>query len=286
MTTLKTIQLLCNKLGFFNIDLIDFIEKIVAYKKEVVASGNESEAKELWIFEQIVEIHKDYNEAFKLLKKRDYYNAWCKLEKIEISFHFLKKHFPFNKTQYKLYFIEKAIRNLQIIFPYRIFSSMEMVEKEKKCSVCGEILKLRSPCGHRPGEIYGGEICFREITDFEIIGIALVENPVNKYSVAFIKGSETEEQKDHYDYSTLDYLMRIINQPYQPWDLVVHNILLPHSNYFNVKEEDACPCGSGKNYQDCCLGQKGVKGLHYEFIYKIQMKQKSKTNVTRKKKRR
>jgi len=280
--TLNEIELKTNRLGLATLDYENLLNEIIICKKECAAAGNEIDSKRLWIIQQMFEIHKDYNLAFKLLKEKKYYDAWCKLENIEIDFHYLKKHFSFDKSQYKLYFIEKSVRNLQVLFPYRIFSSMEILEKEKKCSICGKILKFRSPCEHKIGEIYGGELCIREISDFELLGIALVENPVNKYTVPFTTNPETNERVDHYDYGIIDYLMSIVKNTYEPWDLIVYNKLLPHSSFNQTKEEDPCPCGSGENYQECCLKQAGVKSVHFRFIVKQLPKN---TNMKKKKKR-
>ncbi|QBO59618.1 zinc chelation protein SecC [Chryseobacterium salivictor] len=262
------------ELGSVTFDYEKFLNEVINLKKQVVSVGNEDEGKQLWVIEQIIEIHLEFNNVFKLLKRKQYNDAWCKLERIEITFHSLKRHFSFNKTEYKLYFIEKSVRNLQVIFPYKLFSSMEILEKEKKCSICDEILKFRSPCGHKIGEIYGGEICCRVITKFDLLGIALVENPVNKYSVLFDKDG------DQYNYDVIITLINSLPNAYHPWELIIQNKYHPHINFNNIKNEDACPCGSGIDYIECCKKEKGVKHLHYRFIVKDQ-KSRKQTNISK-----
>jgi len=257
------------KLGKVSLDYNDLLEKIIVVKKDFAQQGNEEEAKQFWIYEQIVEIHRDFNHAFNLLKEKKYFDGWCKLETVEITFHFLKKHFAYDQYQYKLYQIERAIRKLQVIFPYRIFSSIELIKKEKKCNICDKVVTVRKPCGHKTGEIYGGELCLRIVTQCDILGVALVENPVNKYTVAFIVDPDTNEKVDQYQYETVDYLMEVVASPYEPWDLAIHTKYLPHSHYNHLGQDDYCPCGSVEKYKDCCLLREGVKYLHYEFIVKV-----------------
>jgi len=249
-------------------DFDELITAIKEYKAESVKTGNQEEAKRFWVFEQIVEIHKLYSNAFYLLKEKKYYEGWCQLERVEITFSFLKKHFSFENNQYNLFFIEKAVRNLQVIFPYRLFSSVELLKKEMKCSICDRKISVRNPCGHIVGEIYNGEQCCRIVTECDVLGIALVENPVNKFSVPFTVDPETNEQVDHYNYDTIDYIIELVQSPYEPWDLEIHKVLFPHSYYSQFAQEDFCPCGSGEKYKDCCILKAGVEGLHYEFIVK------------------
>lgn len=45
-----------------------------------------------------------------------------------------------------------------------------------------------------------GELCLREVTDYEIIGVAIVRHPLDKYAILKLEGQE-------YNYQVLDYLM-------------------------------------------------------------------------------
>jgi hypothetical protein len=123
---------------------------------------------------------------------------------------------------------------------------------------------LRSHCGHKVGDIYGGEMCIRIVTKADLMGIALVENPVNKYTVLFTVDSKTNEQVDHYNYDIVDYLMSLVTKAFEPWDLLVKHILIPHDDYNNIGREQHCRCGSAEKYKDCCLLLEDVRGLHYD----------------------
>lgn len=278
--SINEIQIELIKLGKEDVSFDNLLEKILNVKKDFASQGKEEEAKHFWICEQIVEIHKGFNEAFTLLKEKKYFDCWCKLERVEITFHFFKKHFEYDKQLFKLYQIEKAIRNLQVIFPYRIFSSIEFLEKEKKCNICDEVVTVRKPCGHRTGEIYGGELCLRVVTKCDLLGIAVVENPVNKYTVLFTSDPVTNETIDQYQYDSVDYLMEIVSSPYEPWDLEISTKYLPHSQFVHLGQDDYCPCGSAEKYMNCCLPrQEGVKYLHHEFIVQNPLPKNIMTNT-------
>lgn len=247
-------------------DLTELYQELQKEKEDFVKENNQEKAKELWICQTIIKIHKLYQNAFKLLKDKSYYEGWCQLERIEITISVLKRHFKYDKKKFFLWHIEKSVTNLQVIFPYRLFASMEALKKKKECSICNKEISIRNPCGHIVGEIYNGEMCHSIVTDVDILGISLVENPGNKYSVMFLKDEKTEEQVDQYNYQTVDYLFAHINSPFEFWDLEVSERVIKKSDYGNIGRNDKCTCNSGKKFKKCCGLKIGEKYPHYEFI--------------------
>lgn len=246
--------------------LEEFDKELQAIKEDYVKENKQKEAKQIWIYQTIIEIHKLFIDAFDLLKNKQYYQGWCQLERIEITISSLKKHFLYNKEQYKLWHIEKSVKNLQVIFPYKIFASTELLKKKKKCSVCDKEISIRNNCGHIIGEIYDGEMCHRIVTEVEILGISLVQNPGNKFSVMFMTDEKTGEQIDQYNYYTIDYLFEHIDEPYEYWDLEVSQRTIAKEDYGDIGRNEPCACGSGKKFKKCCELNIGEKYPHYEFI--------------------
>jgi len=255
-----------NNIHLQNFSLEELDEQIQNQKLIFVRDDKQDEAKLLWIYQTIIEIHKLYRNAFKLLQDKSYYQAWCQLERIEITIHSLKQHFAYDKKQYGLWNIEKAVKNLQVLYPYRLFASSEILKKKKKCSICEKEISIRNSCRHIVGEIYNGEMCHRIVTEAEVLGISLVENPGNKYSVMFLKDEKTDEQIDQYNYDTIDYLFDLINSPYEIWNLEISQRELKKEDYGNIGRNDLCTCNSGKKFKKCCMTKIGEKYPHYEFI--------------------
>jgi hypothetical protein len=161
-------------------------QKISEQKAFAVTAGNEQQAKTLWCLEETLEAQDLYLQAFAELTSHDFYRAWCNLEKAEIALHALAPHELEPPNRFRTDFIRNYVPKWQSLFPYKLFFSPEWLHLEKKCSICGAVVKPRTPCGHRPGEIYGGQLCLRVITDGQVLGVAYVENPVQKYSVLFM----------------------------------------------------------------------------------------------------
>lgn len=225
-------------LGKFSLEELD---KLIQTQKLIYVSNNQQkQAKLLWIYQTIIEVHKLYLNAFDLLKNKFYHQAWCQLERIEITLHHLKRHFLYDKKLYLLWHIEKSVKNLQVFFPYSMFCSFEILKKKKQCSICDKEISIRNPCEHIVGEIYDGEMCYRIATESEILGISLVENPGNKYSVMFLKDKKTDEKIDQYNYDTIDYLFDLINSPYDIWNLEVSEREIRKEDYGKIGRNDLC----------------------------------------------
>lgn len=109
-------------------------------------------------------------------------------------------------------------------------------------------------------------MCYRIVTEVEVLGISFVENPGNKYSVMFLKDEKTDEQTDQYNYYTVDYLFDLIESPYDVWNLEVSQRESVKDDYEKAGRNDLCPCKSGKKFKKCCMQKIGEKYPHYKFI--------------------
>lgn len=239
-------------------------ESIFNNKKTAVVDKNNGLSKEYWCIQQIFEANKYFLKAFNEMKDAKYYKGWCSLEKAELRIQFVSRYYDILNDEYKIKFINEQIAKFQSIFPYKVFFSTEFLEKKIQCSICDAVITPRKKCEHEVWEIYDGEMCSRRISDMELLGIAIVENPVHKYAVAFLP-NETGENKDHYDYSLVKFLIGRLQSPYEPWDVQMTKRRHPHSNFNFIGRNDKCPCGSGKKYKKCCLDEAGVLMPHAKF---------------------
>jgi hypothetical protein len=168
---------------------------------------------------------------------------------------------------YGLDFLEEYVVKWQGLFPYKIFASTELIKELICCSVCGERIGPRVNCGHEAGEIYDGEMCCRVVEKVDLVAIAMVENPANKFAVAFMSDPITKERRDHYNYAIVSFAVKALASPYSRWDYTRMERRQPHSRYPEVGRNGKCPCGSGKKYKQCCLKESGVLAPHIEFRF-------------------
>ena len=224
--------------------------------------GDEENANAAWALKTILIIHRDFRRAYSLLKEKQYYEAWCLMEVIEISVDNLLRNCPgaLNAVKY----ISVMVRQLQGLYPYKVFMSTEILIKERTCSICGKKRMIRHHCGHYPGYVYNGEMCKDIVKAAALEGLALVSDPEHKYAVAF--PSDENGRKDQYNYMLLEEVMRFWKDPFMTWHYTTKHIHKSPDEFPGLTDETVCPCGSGKKYGDCCKNDpEGVKHVVYSF---------------------
>ncbi len=240
---------------------------VIDLKTAAISAADQNLAKTLWSREQSLEAQALYLTAFDECRQAKYYDAWCTFERCEIILISLRRHLPADLwDRFGLAFLDTQTSRFQSIYPYSIFLSPEIVELEKECTICGKRVSPRHPCGHEVGEIYDGELCCRKVTKGELLSIAMVEKPVQKYSVPFMSDAETGESVDHYKYHLLEYLLPRLYSAFDTWDVRDTTREYLHTRFSFVGRNDRCPCGSGKKYKKCCLAKSGVTMPHKEFV--------------------
>ncbi|MFX1298013.1 MAG: YecA family protein [Promethearchaeota archaeon] len=239
----------------------DEISKILLdLREKFVRIGDQEKAKEVWRLNTIKLIQRYYINAFKCMKRKQFYEGWCYLELAEKHLEYLSEHFNIDEQgdSFFLTFIKKQVKKFQDIYPKYIFHSTGINVKTSRCNICGEIITPRNHCSHELREIYDGIRCVRIPQDFELDHDKITSYPHWKYRVIFDQNEETGELIDNYDYSVIDYLIEILPSPYDEWNYRWEKKLIPHSEFKNFSVDDKCPCRSGKKYKECCLEKEGI----------------------------
>ncbi|MFH1374043.1 MAG: SEC-C metal-binding domain-containing protein [bacterium] len=242
------------------------LDQLKAVKSEYVHRDDQSGAKRAWCLEQVVLVHKHYIEAYRSLLDRQFYGSWCAFEKSEIRYGFVTDHLERQiDNPYLLDSTLAMIHKFQSLFPYKLFFSPEMLYLNTACTICGAERSIRNPCGHEIGEIYDGEMCGRRITEFRAVGVSVVTEPHQKYSVAFPSSPEDKERRDPYNYAQLEYLVARLQDPYDEWDVRLTTKSHSINKFKSLGRNDQCPCGSGIKFKKCCLPKGSIELPHYEF---------------------
>lgn len=254
--------------SFIDSRLNDF-KKTIKYSAE---NGDEKKANKLWVLQTIFEVQNHYLTAFSLIKKEKYYKAWCSLEHGEISLSFLLNHYSSGgDDEFCIGFIGNQIESWQSLYPYKMFLSPEMLEKEIKCNICGTVATPFTYCEHKVGDLYQGKLCLREVSDLELLGLSLVENPVQKYSVAFLKNEKSGEDIDHYDYSTVRYVAERLNSPFEEWHPNWTKKMFARKDFNDLTREDMCPCNSKRPFGECCYNKQSILLPHLEVEFSKEL---------------
>lgn len=238
----------------------DELARLMASSKTgAVENHNEPLAKQLWCYQTVHRCQNTYITAFYDMKARHFYRAWCALETVEGTVNSLERHFDLGgggSDKYKLMLIRKNTEQFQRLYPYSAFFSIGASIHEQVCSICEQVVSLRTPCGHQVGEIYSGEMCARVITRADLREVALVDRPTHKYTVVFTGGKGIGKAQDHYNYAHIHYVVDYLSHPFEEWQLEVGKKKRLTSDFSYVGRNDDCPCNSGKKFKKCCLRKK------------------------------
>ncbi|MDL5166678.1 SecC motif-containing protein [Proteus faecis] len=225
--------------------------------------NNENNSNKLYLIKTIIDSHMLYCDVFELLTEKKYYEAWCKLERIEINLISIKNNIEYLDTHhdYGLQFLTNMVRNWQMLYPYKIFLSSREIIHELQCSICHTQRSFLDNCIHEKGKLYNGQVCYDEVTKFEIITFDIVSTPVHKYSVLFPKSG------DNNNYQYLDLVLNYVKSTHQIFSVRLLNRFF--DNHHGILSPDApCPCNrSMKLYKDCCLKRKYIYIQHVDLSF-------------------
>lgn len=259
-----------NYLSQKNVQLDSAIgEQIECLRLEAIAGKNEVQANYYWCLRQIYKIQKGYLSSINALKEKKYEDAWLTFDHTDIDLSNLESNFDIEQDndRYHLVFIGRMIKEYQKLFPYHHFFSRESIIKAEKCTICGQPISIRHPCGHKVGKLYIGELCLREVTDMEFKAFSIVTDPFDKYTFVKLEGQE-------YNYGMLEQLMPEINSPYDGF--CIETIKIKKPEFEGIGRNSKCPCGSGKKYKRCHLGKADERMDHHRIIMEKPIARKNK----------
>ena len=234
-------------------------------KCEAVSQNDQLTAKTIWCLETIYEVQRLFWDAFHCMEAEHFQEAWQFLERCENAISSLAYHFTDEQDEYGINYIATHVKRFQDLYPYVWGMSPELLLKDVRCSICGAKITLRSDCGHEMSEIYDGKMCIRVVKAAEILGIGLVDEPVQKYSVFFPNGDDDDRL------SLVKSVAAALNSPWDAWDYRKEERRQYHSAFQNLGRNEPCACGSGIKYKRCCINEETVFP-HFEIMLSGQPK--------------
>lgn len=238
-----------------------FWSEVERLRLKGVGDKNELLANAAWCIGEIGKAQDHFIEAFRLCREDRFYDGWCAYERCELALRLLRRHHIGDHTSFGLDYMAEKVPQFQSLFPYRLFFSPAYLVEESHCSICGSSLGLNSGCDHQVGEVYWGKDCTRVVTSAKLLEISAVENPVQKYSVAFVQGSS-------YNYGLIRYVVRALRSPWHGWTYQEQQIDTGEPIFPGTGRNEQCPCGSGIKYKKCCLGETRKKH-HFQVFFDV-----------------
>jgi len=192
-----------------------------------------------------------------------YPESWDTLQDVLDSLRLIKRFSCFDKSAI-FKFIEKQTQSLELLYPYKVFASVEIVVGRIDCSICGNNMHS-SECSHIKGELYRGKLAYGIVKEIKkSLSVSLVENPADKRcKVSSIDGKPA-------NFDVIKFLKESVSSkkvgPLQisHADERIRRIKL--DDISDADKNELCPCGSGKKLKDCCIYKEFVEKKHIDIV--------------------
>jgi len=157
--------------------LDDVHQRSIALKLDAVRSDDEEGANGLLCLARCVDVFRSELLMWLALRDEDAHAAWENLLRAQDAARDALQAHPRGRG------FESDFERLQVIehlvFPPQGYTSLGLVARSSKCSICGGEY---GECGHISGRSYMGELCSRILNEIEIREISFVFNPANKHA--------------------------------------------------------------------------------------------------------
>ncbi len=201
---------------------------------------------------------------WKLCDNAEYQDAWSFLQDALGTVWTLNR-FIENESQLSIDKISNYLSQIEILYPYVNFCSIECIVKKMICSIC-----KRSPydpeCNHIAGDLYWGEMAADVIEKMEGRGLGITKNPVDKRCVIFRDIDKNKLETS--PFKLIHFFIKNSKSPLRDFDLLLTERKLSRTIYNGRSEESLCPCGSEKKFKDCCFSKEFILNPHYNVIFK------------------
>ncbi len=222
--------------------------------------GKCSLANSLWYRMTVCDAKFEFCDAFRKIGIGEYYEGWCALERAELACLALARNCFISEAETIVQRLLDQIREWQKLFPYKVFISPEFIIHREECSICGNPTDPWSKCRHETSKVYCGRMCYRIVKKMALGNISLVLDPVQKYSVVFVKG------EDQFSYNSVRWVRERVNSAFDGFRVDQTRIFRPPPADLSMDQD--CPCGSYKTYLKCCsLNAEGISQPHINIIF-------------------
>lgn len=237
------------------------LEKCNYLKEQAINNQNEEIANSSFVIKNYLKLLENYSKYWDYLGNRKYKETWNLLQNcIDNLINICR--FSRERTLFDLNLWEEHLRELEKLYPYRVFGSSEMIKRNEVCSICG--LSITDPsCDHIPGQLYWGKMAKIIAGNIEFQAVALVKRPLDKRCIMEIAEDNIPEEEK---FKLLVYFSENNSDPLRLFRIEEIPTMYLNDMYRSYERNDRCPCSSGKKFKKCCGQNKYEEGTHYKII--------------------
>lgn len=239
-------------------------QKIPLLMGDAIKDNNELLVNILACYRVVFRIKAGFLYVDSLIRNKKYQKAWNEIENTIKDIELLKGTNEFSNDwldDFQIDYIHEYLLNLEQLYPYSSFLSREVIIKKQRCSICGEIKKMKNGCRHEVGKLYNGNFCRLIWEDYKFVGVAYVNNPKDKYTVLTPEGAK-------YQYDRLKWITSILRTPYIKFVIENNVVIIPK----HIKNLKPMPKVSSpwKNGFEPRLNEDGTLSIPETLIFKFE----------------
>ena len=222
------------------------------------AGDDESLLRDLFAFERFLNLLQFYIELWRTILDRKFAASWNTLQDALDQLRLVKKFSSIDAS-----FFETPLLELESAYPYKVFASIGAIVDRFECSICALDIDGME-CIHRRGELYRGKVAYGIAREVKALDhVSLVVNPDDKRCVIQLDDQPAQFQ-------LVDYIRELISSG----QLQITSFAglkwsrrdIPNPDYSARGRNNACYCGSGRKFKNCCEQKRTISQKHVDII--------------------
>lgn len=230
---------------------------IGSLKEKAIQNEDESNANALFVVNSYIKLIQKYTKYWVLLRSEKYRESWGALQDCLDHLRVVSRFTNWTE-KFHLDFLWMQLKELEKLYPFKVFSSIEMMIEKEKCSVCGKP-STDLDCVHIRGELYNGELAHSIVEKGKLLAVALVKNPMDKRCVVEVSGDNRSEEEK---FKLLHFFNSQVKVPLQAFGIVETTRDRSINEFKDVGRNERCPCGSTKKFKNCCINKNSITTPH------------------------
>ena len=252
-----------NDLNFSEAALtIEKLDDVLKDSSDAFDNTDERATNDLFLLKTNIKLLDCYKRFWGKIVQQEFSDSWNFLQDGLDLLRILKK-FLIEDAYKRVSFVEHQFKELELLYPYKLFLSVSATYKLAECNLCGKDIDSFE-CEHQRGELYWGKLAHGIIHTVEQLDhVALVTNPADKRCVVIY--SDNAEQ-----FKLVRYLSELlIDGRLKPLDfsgLEFSKRKIKNPDFRRLQRNAPCFCGSGKKFKKCCISMEHINVDHVDIL--------------------
>lgn len=172
-----------NDLNFSEAALtIEKLDHVLKDSSDAFDNAEEQAINDLFLLKTNIKLLDCYKRFWEKIVQQEFSDSWNFLQDGLDLLRILKK-FLIEDAYKRVSFVEHQFKELELLYPYKLFLSVSATCKLAECNLCGKDIDSFE-CEHQRGELYWGKLAHGIIHTVEQLDhVALVTNPADKRCV-------------------------------------------------------------------------------------------------------